>query len=152
MKFHIAKELNDRYKSQVNNKLYEYNLKHFPEDLRGRYKELNYFLLDDEGIVRGGVLGEICWNWLEIHTLMVDEDLRGSGHGSKLLLEIEQAALDSNCDFIKVDTLSFQALNFYQNHGYQVYGTLKNVGRDYEHYYLRKTLKLVISEGWNKCL
>ncbi len=87
-----------------------------------------------------GILGEICWNWLEIHTLMIDEYLRGLGYGSKLLLEIEQIAINNDCDFIKVDTLSFQALDFYQNHGYEIYGTLDNVGRDYKHYYLKKDL------------
>lgn len=71
---------------------------------------------------------------------MIDEDIRGLGYGSKLLLEIEQIAFKNKCDFIKVDTLSFQALDFYQHHGYQVYGTLDNVGRDYKHYYLKKNL------------
>lgn len=140
MKFHIARELNEGYKSQVNNKLYEYNLKHFPEDLRGRYQEINLLLMDVNENVRGGILGEICWNWLEIHTLMIDEDIRRLGYGTKLLLEIERAALEGKCDFIKVDTLSFQALDFYQNNGYEIYGTLDNVGREYKHFYLKKDI------------
>ncbi|MFE3573826.1 GNAT family N-acetyltransferase [Lysinibacillus sp. NPDC059133] len=142
MQYTISQEQNDRKKSLVNNKLYEYNLKHFPKDLRGRYQEINLFLTDKNDQICGGILGEICWNWLEIHTLMIDEDIRGLGYGSKLLIEIEQIALHNKCDFIKVDTLSFQALDFYQNHGYQVYGTLDNVGRDYEHYFLKKNLSL----------
>jgi GNAT superfamily N-acetyltransferase len=141
MEFRIASKLNEGYKSHINNKLYEYNLKHFPEDLRGRYKEVNLFLIDDDENVRGGILGEVCWNWLEIHTLMIDEDLRGLGYGSKLLVEIERVAIESKCDFIKVDTLSFQALDFYQNHGYNIYGELDNVGRNYKHYYLKKDIK-----------
>ncbi len=140
MKFRIAEEVNESKKSQVNQKLYEYNLSHFPEDLRGRYREVNFFLLDEDENVRGGILGEVCWNWLEIHTLMVDEDLRGLGYGNKLLLEIEQIAIERECDFIKVDTLSFQALDFYQSNGYTVYGTLDNVGRDFKHFYLKKDL------------
>jgi len=140
MQYKILQEQNEHKKSLINNKLYEYNLKHFPKDLRGRYQEINLFLTDDNDQVHGGILGEICWNWLEIHTLMIDEEIRGSGYGSKLLIEIEQIALHNNCDFIKVDTLSFQALDFYKNHGYQVYGTLDNVGRDYKHYYLKKNL------------
>ncbi len=71
---------------------------------------------------------------------MIDEDIRGLGYGTKLLAEIEQAALESQCDFIKVDTLSFQALDFYQNNGYEVYGTLDNVGREFKHFYLKKDL------------
>jgi GNAT superfamily N-acetyltransferase len=140
MNYRITKELNESYKNQINHKLYEYNLSHFPEDLRGRYQEVNLILLDENENIRGGILGEICWNWLEIHTLMIDEDIRGLGYGTKLLAEIERAALESQCDFIKVDTLSFQALDFYQNNGYEVYGTLDNVGREFKHFYLKKDL------------
>lgn len=140
MKFRITEEVNESKKSHVNQKLYEYNLSHFPEDLRGRYREVNFFLLDEDENVRGGILGEVCWNWLEIHTLMVDEDLRGLGYGTKLLVEMEQIAIESECDFIKVDTLSFHALDFYQSNGYTVYGTLDNVGRDFKHFYLKKDL------------
>jgi GNAT superfamily N-acetyltransferase len=140
MKFRITQEVNESKKSHVNHKLYEYNLSHFHEDLRGRYRELNLILLDENENVRGGILGEICWNWLEIHTLMIDEDLRGLGYGTKLLVEMEQIAIESECDFIKVDTLSFQALDFYQSNGYTVYGTLDNVGREFKHFYLKKDL------------
>ncbi|MFC0186770.1 GNAT family N-acetyltransferase [Fictibacillus aquaticus] len=140
MNFQISKEINESAKSHINHQLYEYNLKHFPEDLRGRYQEVNLYLLDEESNVRGGILGEICWNWLEIHTLMVDEDLRKHGYGSKLLYEAEQIAREKKCDFIKVETLSFQALEFYKKHGYEEFGVLDNVGRDYQHHYLKKDL------------
>lgn len=44
-----------------------------------------------------GILGEICWNWLEIHTLMIYEDIRGLCYDSSLLLEIEQITLNNEC-------------------------------------------------------
>ncbi|WP_431811998.1 GNAT family N-acetyltransferase [Lysinibacillus sp. FW12] len=141
MSYHITQEIHQKNKMFVNNMLYEYNVKHFPTHLQGRYQEINLFLTDNAGQVFGGLLGEICWNWLEIHTLMVDEKLRGQGYGSTLLKTIEQMAWDNQCDFIKVDTLSFQALTFYENHDYEIYGTLDNVGRDFKHYYLKKTLR-----------
>lgn len=140
MNLHITTESDDKKKRHVNKMLYEYNLQHFPEDLRGRYQEINLYLMDEEENVRGGLLGEICWNWLEIHILMIDEDLRKHGYGSKLMQKAEQIALENKCDFIKVDTLSFQALDFYKRHGYEVYGVLDQVGRDHEHYFLRKVL------------
>lgn len=87
-----------------------------------------------------GILGEVCWNWLEIHSFIIDEDIRALGYGTKLLLEVEKIASERNCDFIKVDTLSFQALDFYKKYGYKEYGILDNVGRDYKHYYLKKDL------------
>ncbi|WP_342542983.1 GNAT family N-acetyltransferase [Paenisporosarcina sp. FSL H8-0542] len=142
MSFQITRELNNDDKNHINNELYKYNLAHFPEDLRGRYEQINLFLKDENGLVRGGLLGEVCWNWLEIHTLIVDEETRKFGYGSKLLMEVEQIALEKKCDFIKVDTLSFQALDFYKKNGYQVFGSIDNVGREFTHYYLKKDLNI----------
>ncbi|AXN40825.1 GNAT family N-acetyltransferase [Peribacillus butanolivorans] len=141
MSLHITKELNIKDKQYINDELYRFNLKHFPKDLGGRYEEICLFLKDDNGTVRGGILSEICWNWLEIHTFMIDEEIRKSGYGTKVLLEAEKIALEKECDFIKVDTLSFQALDFYKKNGYQVFGSIDNVGREFKHYYLKKELK-----------
>ena len=143
MSLYITKEINKEDKQKINDELYRFNLKHFPVDLRGRYEEINLFIKDENSIVRGGILAEVCWNWLEIHTFIIDEDIRKSVTGTRLLKELEKIALEKECDFIKVDTLSFQALGFYEKNGYQVFGSLDNVGRDYKHYYLKKDL--------NKC-
>ncbi|MEQ2528427.1 GNAT family N-acetyltransferase [Bacillaceae bacterium CLA-AA-H227] len=140
MSFYITREDNNEYKNHINNELYKFNLEHFPEDLRGRYEQVNLYIKGENDKIRGGILGEICWNWLEIHTFMIDEDIRKEGYGTKLLYEIEKIARERNCDFIKVDTLSFQALGFYEKNGYQVYGSIDNVGRDFTHYYLKKDL------------
>ncbi|UPO90313.1 GNAT family N-acetyltransferase [Niallia sp. Man26] len=141
MTLQITREVNKKDKQYIEEALYKYNLSHFPKDLGGRYEEICLFLKDDKGTVRGGILSEVCWNWLEIHTFMIDEDMRKSGYGTKLLAEVEKIAVEKDCDFIKVDTLSFQALGFYEKNGYQVYGTLDNVGREHKHYYLKKELK-----------
>ncbi|MEK3952590.1 GNAT family N-acetyltransferase [Psychrobacillus sp. FSL K6-1464] len=140
MNLHISRETNKTDKQYINEELYKFNLKYFPEDLRGRYEEINLYLKDDNGNVRGGILAEVCWNWLEIHIFMIDEDIRKSGFGTKLLVEMEKIAREKECDFIKLDTLSFQALGFYEKNGYEVFGSLDNVGRDYKHYYLKKDL------------
>lgn len=141
MSVYITKELNKQDKQKIEDELYKFNLKHFPVDLRGRYEEINLCLKDEKGIVRGGIIAEVCWNWLEIHTFMIDEELRKSGFGTKLLVALEKIAIEKDCDFIKVDTLSFQALGFYEKNGYEVFGRVDNVGRDYQHYYLKKDLK-----------
>ncbi|MYL49797.1 GNAT family N-acetyltransferase [Halobacillus litoralis] len=140
MELKISWEHQRKNKDKIDQQLYEYNLKHFPEDLRGRYEEVQLYVKDADEYVRGGLLGEICWNWLEIHTLMMDEEFRGSGHGTKLLMEAERIARKKECDFIKVDTLSFQALDFYKKHGYHEFGVLNHVGKEFKHYYLMKKL------------
>lgn len=140
MSLYIVKEHNKQAKQNIEEALYQFNLKHFPVDLRGRYEEIHLFIKDENDNVRGELLAEVCWNWLEINILIIDEGIRASGFGTKLLLEIEEIALERESDFIKVDTLSFQALGFYEKNGYKVFGSLDNVGRDHKHYYLKKDL------------
>jgi len=70
----ISNEPKAEYKEYVRNKMYEYNLMHFPIELRGRYQELNLFLIDSDGQITGGIVGEFCWNWLEIQYLFVEQE------------------------------------------------------------------------------
>lgn len=123
----------------VRNQMIEFNLNHFPDDLKGRYQEINLLLRNADGEILGGIVGEICWSWLEIHYLFVDERFRKSGYGAKLLSEVENMAREKQCEFVKLDTLSFQALDFYIKQGYEIYGKIENAGR-HTHYYMKKDL------------
>lgn len=139
MELTITNQGTNADKALVRNKLIAFNQKHFPEELKSRYQEVNLFVKNEAGQVLGGIVGEICWNWLEVHYLIVDEELRQGGYGKKLLAEAENIAREKGCDFIKLDTLSFQALDFYKKQGFEVYGVIENAG-GYTHYYLKKNL------------
>ncbi|MFF2480991.1 GNAT family N-acetyltransferase [Paenibacillus sp. NPDC058071] len=139
MDLYIANGANDAGKSHVINGLIHYNRRHVASDLNGNYREVQLYLKDADNRVYGGLLGEICWNWLEIKILFVDESVRKSGYGTKLLQEAEKLAKENKCEFIKLDTLSFQALDFYKRHGFEVFGTIENAAR-HTHYYLKKDL------------
>lgn len=139
MELFLSNELNSADKAFIGNKMFEFNSKHFPDDLKGRYQEVQLYLKNADGQIFGGITGEICWNWLEVHYLYVNEELRKLGYGQKLLFEAEKLASDKKCDFIKLDTLSFQALDFYKKYGYEVYGVIENAGR-HTHYYLKKDI------------
>lgn len=41
-------------KHYVRNQMIAYNLKHFPDDLKGRYQEINLLLRKEDGQILGG--------------------------------------------------------------------------------------------------
>ncbi|WP_079912429.1 N-acetyltransferase [Paenibacillus sp. 32352] len=139
MELYLSQEIDSEGKAWVRNKLIEFNWRHFPAELRNRYQEVNLFLKDGEDHILGGLVGEVCWNWLEVHYVFVEEAYRRSGYGKQLLDQAERMAQEKQCDFIKLDTLSFQALGFYQKLGFDIYGTIPNAG-GHTHYYLKKDL------------
>ncbi|MBE0343305.1 GNAT family N-acetyltransferase [Paenibacillus sp. 28ISP30-2] len=124
----------------VRNKLIEFNAKHIPEDIRTRYEEINLTLKNDDGQVIGGLLSVLCWNWVEVDILWVDQSYRGKGYGSQLLGEIEQIAKDKKCTFIQLNTFTFQAPDFYEKHGYEVIGVIDDAPRGFKHYYYKKNI------------
>lgn len=124
----------------VRNQLIAFNAAHLSEDLKHRYGELNFNIKNEAGDIVAGVLSTLCWNWLELDILWVDEKQRHQGYGSQLLLEIERIAREKNCDFIMLNTFSFQAPGFYKKHGYQLMTTLENAPTGHRHYYFKKDL------------
>ncbi|WP_153977616.1 GNAT family N-acetyltransferase [Paenibacillus xylanilyticus] len=124
----------------VRNQLIAFNAAHLSEDLKHRYEELNFNIKNEAGDIVAGVLSTLCWNWLELDILWVDEKQRHQGYGSQLLLEIERIAREKRCDFIMLNTFSFQAPGFYKKHGYQLMTTLENAPTGHRHYYFKKDL------------
>lgn len=124
----------------VRNQLIAFNAAHLSENLKHRYEELNFNIKNEAGDIVAGVLGTLCWNWLELDILWVDEKQRHQGYGSQLLLEIERIAREKSCDFIMLNTFSFQAPGFYEKHGYQLMTTIENAPTGHRHYYFKKDL------------
>ncbi|MFB5760180.1 GNAT family N-acetyltransferase [Paenibacillus medicaginis] len=80
MDLYISQELNQADKNYIRNKMVEFNLMYFPDDLKGRYQEVNLYLKNGDGQIFGGIISEICWNWMEVEYLFVDEQLRRLGY------------------------------------------------------------------------
>ena len=85
-----------------------------------------FVLRDEEGQLIGGIVFVVHWHWLHIEILFVHEAFRSQGLGSQLLRKAEIYAKDEGCVGAYLDTLSFQAPNFYPNHGYEVIAELEN--------------------------
>lgn len=103
---------------------------------------VNRVLKDKDGNVIGGIncILFYCWNTMYIDILWVRENHRKNGHGSKLLNEIERIAREEKCTLIHLETMDFQAKDFYIKNGYEVFGELENVPDGHKRYYMRKIL------------
>lgn len=103
-------------------------------------KSLCFVLRDPEGQVVGGLVGETHWDWFYISLLIIPEALRGHGYGHALLTAAEDEARQRGAKHAYLDTFSFQAPEFYERHGYEVFGELPDFPVGHIRYYLRKEL------------
>ena len=101
---------------------------------------LNIYVEDEKGNLLAGLVAETFGNWLEIEYLLVKEELRGQGIGSRLLQQAESEANNRNCRFAFVNTYQFQAPDFYLSHGYKEVFALQDYPYTGKRYYYQKDL------------
>ena len=102
---------------------------------------LNLVEYDADGSVIAGILGGTYWGWMYVDILWVRADHRNRGIGSNLLAEAEREAVRRSCHHVHLDTMSWQAPEFYKKHGYDVIGILPDIPEGNQKYLLMKTLK-----------
>src|SRR4029079_10541505 len=90
--------------------------------------------------VVGGLVGATYLGWLQVHAVWLPQHLRGQGYGQTLLQLAEAEAISRGCMNATLETLSFQALPFYEKLGYQVFAQLPNLPNTESKYYLAKAL------------
>ena len=95
---------------------------------------------DADGAVIAGLLGGTYWGWMYIDILWVDERYRRQGIGSRLLRAAEDEARGRGCHHVHLDTMSWQAPEFYKKHGYAVLGILPDIPSGKQKYLLMKSL------------
>ena len=101
---------------------------------------LNLVEYDADGNVIAGILGGTYWGWMYVDILWVHEDHRKKGIGTRLLWEAEKEALRRGCHHVHLDTMSWQAPEFYKKHGYTVIGILPDIPNGNQKYLLMKAL------------
>jgi GNAT superfamily N-acetyltransferase len=104
------------------------------------HSNLCFALYDPDGGIAGGLIGETWWDWLYIDLLFIKEELRGCGYGHRLMELAEEEARKRGMKHAFLDTFSFQAPEFYKQHGYRVFGELKDFPPGYQRYFLTKEL------------
>ena len=112
----------------------------FSHDRTGnaRPRTVAYLLRDEQQRIIGGVQGMLWGRSMHIDVLWVDEHHRGQGHGAKLMSAIENYSAEHNHPLIFLETLSFQALPFYQGLGYQIFGELPEISAGHTLFFLKK--------------
>lgn len=133
-------EMKDEEVSVISKGLAEFNTPFF-----GQIKSTSFaiYLRDEDGEVVGGVtawmrpgIGLLC-----IDTIALPEHLRRQGYGTKLLLAAEEEGRKHGCTHAQLETLPFQAEDFYKKLGYVRIGHVEKLYGPYDAYYMRKTLK-----------
>lgn len=76
------------------------------------------------GELIGGLLATTALSWLKINIMAVREDYRGQGLGAQLLQTAEQEAIRRDCQYSFLDTMDYQAPEFYRKCGYIIAGTI----------------------------
>ena len=106
------------------------------------FQRICFVLRAENGEISGGALGELYWNWFHLDLLWLKEELRGRGHGHRLLVRIEEEARQRGAEYVFLDTFSFQAPEFYQRHGYQMFGELQDFPPGHTRYFMKKQLRV----------
>ena len=104
------------------------------------HEPLNIVEYDEDGNLIAGILGGTYWGWMYVDILWVHESHRGCGIGSKLLGAAENEAKVRGCHHVHLDTMSWQAPDFYKKHGYTVVGILPDIPKGNQKYLLMKEL------------
>lgn len=117
--------------------LHQYNLQQAGDD---KFQRLCFVVQSSNGEIAGGVLAELYWGWLYIDLMWIEEELRGQGYGHRLLMQVENEARKWGAKQVYLDTFSFQAPDFYKQHGYQVLAELQDFPIEHQRYFLSKKL------------
>jgi len=104
------------------------------------HKQLCFVLRAPDQKIVGGLIGSTYWDWFYIDLLFVREELRGLGYGHRLLKNAEDEARKRGAKNVYLDTFSFQAPDFYIQHGYQIFGELKDFPVGHQRYFFTKNL------------
>ena len=82
-------------------------------------RELTVQVRDSVGELVGGISG---WTWGDaagMGMVWVHPETRGAGVGRRLLRDFEAEAASRGCTHVFVTSFTFQALGFYERHGYK---------------------------------
>ena len=97
-----------------------------------------FFIRDDNNEIRGGCNGCNLYGCLYIDQLWIEESLRSKGYGTSLMETAEKWGIANGCTFSAVNTMSWEALEFYKKRGFYIEFERRGFLKDSIFYFLRK--------------
>lgn len=139
MNIEVNYQFNEKDAEAISNGLVEFNT-----PFLGHQKTIPFIvcLKDETQKVVGGV---VAWmrpgiQLLCVDALWVSEHLRNQGYGTKLMLAAEAEGIKQGCKHSQLETLPFQAKEFYEKLGYVEIGRVEKLYGDHDAIYMRKSL------------
>jgi GNAT superfamily N-acetyltransferase len=134
-------ELSSDEAQKVDASLIAFNDSVIPFTQTKAFIRLSYGVRGNDGSVDAGINAVLyCWGVLYIDALWVDEAARHRGLGTELLYRVESEAKKLGCTMSHLDTFDFQARDFYERNGYELFGALDDCPPGHKRYYLKKAL------------
>jgi ribosomal protein S18 acetylase RimI-like enzyme len=99
-----------------------------------------FTIKDRNSRILAGSTGSTMYGFLFIEWLWIHRDYRNKKWGSKLLKTTEELGRKRNCSVCCLFTMSWEALGFYQKHGYEIEFTREGFEKNAKMYMLRKAL------------
>jgi ribosomal protein S18 acetylase RimI-like enzyme len=100
---------------------------------------VSFEIFDEEEFI-GAIVVQIFWEQLHIKYLYLEEKFRGKGIGGQLMHRALQYGETRGCKFAFVETMSFQAPEFYQKMGFEIEFSRSGYAANTTFHYLKKTL------------
>lgn len=104
-------------------------------------QDITFFIRNSDNEIIGGIRGTYnISGWLSINALWVDKNYRNQGYATLLMQSIENEAEEKGCKNSYLNTISFQAPEFYMKLGYKKFAELENFHHEYNRIFLKKQL------------
>jgi ribosomal protein S18 acetylase RimI-like enzyme len=104
----------------------------------GEARALVVTVRGDDGRLLAGVSGRTIYRHFLIEVLWVDPAHRHAGLGTRVMALAEAQALTRGCVAAQVDTLSFQAPDFYRRLGFRQIGLIEDFPAGHQRHFLFK--------------
>lgn len=104
-------------------------------------QDITFFVRNADNEIIGGIRGTYnISGWLYINALWVDKNYRNQGYATLLMQCMENEAKRNVCKNSHLNTIAFQAPEFYVKLGYIKFAELENFHHEYNRIFLRKKL------------